>query len=135
MNRKINFIVVFQLVLILVTACGGVPEQDQAVCQAYQDLIDAWPADSAEVQAAESAEAIFDSITVAGEALIVASQAANDPDIRDAGQFVGEAAASFAERNDSLVARGFVPFFSESLVGGEELTSLCEQIEVPVSLP
>lgn len=82
-----------------------------------------------------SVEEFCEVLAEAGETLVAVSKDANTPELEEAGQRVGEAAASFADRNASLVEQGFVPFFEESLVGGSELRLLCEEIGRPVTLP
>jgi hypothetical protein len=135
MNQKIIFTQVLIAILIVLTGCGGTSGKDKAVCNTYQTLVDTWPADSETVQSAESAEAVFDKITAMGESLITVSESAKTTELGEAGISVGEAASTFAEKNAKLIKQGFVPFFSESLIGGKRLSQLCEEIGVPIEIP
>jgi hypothetical protein len=137
MNGEIALKYTFGLVLIvlLLAGCGGAAASDVAVCDAYQQLVDVWPSNSEEVDAAGSRDEIWGAITDAGEALVTASEAADTAELGRAGQRVGEAAAGFVDRNASIVEQGFVPFFTEDLVAGSELSQLCEEIGEPITLP
>lgn len=137
MNKKSAVIFIYLLALMTLTlaGCGGTSAADKAVCDAYQHLVDAWPATSEEVKAASSVDEIYGNITDAGKALIAASEKADSPELAEAGKGVGENAAGFAEKNANLIKSGFVPFFSESLIDGSELSSLCEGIDIPIKLP
>jgi len=123
------------IVLVILSGCGGVSANDKAVCEAYQALVDVWPADSADVEAADSPDEVWEAVTSAGLVLIAASEAAETAELGAAGKLTGEAAASFTDRNKSLVERGFIPFFNEEIIAGSGLSQLCEQIGTPVTLP
>jgi hypothetical protein len=135
-RRTLQFAFCVGLVGLLLTGCGGPSEFDLAVCDAYQNLIDAWPANSEEVQAANSAEEIWNAVTDAGEALVTASELAESGELKEAGRQAGEKAVRFFTDNSSkIINQGFIPFFSESFVGGGELSRLCEEIGNPVTVP
>ncbi len=112
-----------------------VSANDLAVCDAYQQLIDAWPVDSAAVNAAGSAQDIYLAIEEAGAALVDAGKSADDPDLGQIGENVGNAAVRAIELNEEARQIGFVPFFDESWIGGEALSQLCLQIGKPISQP
>jgi hypothetical protein len=137
MNNKSVLISILYIALIalLLAGCGGTSAADKAVCDAYQQLVDAWPATSEEVKAATSVDEIYGKIADAGKALIAASEKADTPDLAAAGKRVGENAAGFAEKNANLIKSGFVPFFAENLIDGSELSQLCQGIESPIKLP
>ncbi len=136
MKRFVLFVVLLALVLATLVGCGGgASKNDLAVCDAYQQLVDSWPADSAQVHAAGSADEIFDAIADTGQALVAASQLADDPELADAAETVGENAVKFVEGNANLRERGFIPFFAEHLIGGSELSQICTEIGRPISLP
>jgi hypothetical protein len=129
--------------LFLAVGCGTlatptaepVAENDLAVCDAYQHLVDAWPVDSEAVHAAGSAQEIYQAIEAAGAALVTAGQSADDPELARVGESVGEAAVKFIQMDESARQVGFVPFFEESHIQGEALSSLCAEIGRPISLP
>jgi len=135
MKKKIVIAQFLTVVLIVLTACARTSEEDIAVCNIYQDLVDTWPADSEAIQAAESIDAIFENITAVGKSLIAVSESANTLELGEAGKAVGEAVSKFAEANAGLIEQGFVPFFDESLIGGETLSQLCEEIGIPIAIP
>ena len=137
-KRALHYTLSLVLFVLILAGCGGSSgpsESDCAVCDAYQHLVDVWPSNSEEVDAAGSADEIYEAITDAGEALVLASEAADTTELREEGRLVGEWAASFADRNASLVEQGAVVFFFEDLVGGGELSQLCEEIGEPITLP
>ena len=134
-KRSLQFIPVILLIALLLTGCGGTSAADIAVCDAYQQLVDAWPANSAEVDAAGSSDEVWEAITDAGDALITVSKAAEGPELGQAGQRVGETVSNFINSNSNIIAQGFVPFFNENFVGGSELGQLCEEIGEPITLP
>ena len=123
------------VVLMLLAGCGGASKNDLAVCDAYQALVDSWPADSDAVTAAGSGAEIRAAVEEAGEALVTASQSAKNPELAEVGEIVGGNAAKFFELNADMVESGFIPFFAEYLIGGEELSQLCADIGRPISLP
>jgi hypothetical protein len=108
---------------------------DLAVCDAYQHLVDVWPADSEAVQAAKSAQEIYEAIEDAGAELVITSQSADDPELARLGEAVGEAAVEHIQMDESARQIGFVPFFEESYIGGEVLSQLCAEMGRPISLP
>ena len=112
-----------------------VSEDDLAVCDAYQHLVDAWPVDSEAVHAAGSAQEVYQAIEAAGAALVTAGQSADDPELARVGERVGEAAVKFIQMDESARQVGFVPFFEEAHIQGEALSSLCAEIGRPISLP
>ncbi len=112
-----------------------VSENDLAVCDAYQHLVDVWPADSEAVQAAGSAQEIYQAIEDAGVALATASQSADNPELARVGEGVGEAAVESIQMDETAQQIGFVPFFEESHIEGEALSQLCAEMGRPVSLP
>ena len=73
------------LVGLMLAGCGGPSESDLAVCDAYQHLVDVWPANSEQVQAASSAQEIWNTVTDAGEALKTISETANSNELKEAG--------------------------------------------------
>jgi hypothetical protein len=134
------------LVSAFIPACGlsrsaptSTPEtvsgNDLAVCDAYQHLVDVWPADSEAVQAAKSAQEIYEAIEDAGAELTITSQSADDPELARLGEAVGEAAVEQIQMDESARRIGFVPFFDESMIGGEALSQLCADMGRPISLP
>lgn len=133
MKRHVLFVLLVALASLV--GCGGASRNDLAVCDAYQQLVDSWPADSAAVDEAGSANEIYEAIEDAGQALVSASRSADNPDLADIGEAVGEATVKFIQLNDDARAIGFIPFFDESLIGGNELSQICEEIGRPVSLP
>ena len=137
MNTKKALQVIFisGFIVFLLAGCGGTSAADKAVCDAYQQLVDVWPANSEEVKAAGVVGEIYGKITDAGKALIAASEKADTPALAVEGKRVGEYVAGFADKNANIIKAGFVPFFAEKLVGGRELSLLCEGIEIPIKLP
>lgn len=136
MKRSALFPVLIALMLVALVGCsGGASENDLAVCAAYERLVQSWPADSAQVQASESADEIYDAIAAAGQALVDASRSADNPALATVAEVIGESAVRFVESNANLRAQGFVPFFEESLIGGSELSQICAEIGRPISLP
>lgn len=112
-----------------------VSENDLAVCDAYQHLVDVWPADTEAVQAEGSAQEIYQAIEDAGAAVVAASQSADNPELARVGEAVGEAAVAFIQMDESARQIGFVPFFEESQIEGEALSQLCAEIGRSISLP
>ncbi|MBN1148973.1 MAG: hypothetical protein JXA78_17070 [Anaerolineales bacterium] len=110
-------------------------ENDLAVCDAYQHLVDVWPADTEAVQAEGSAQEIYQAIEDAGAAVVAASQSADNPELARVGEAVGEAAVAFIQMDESARQIGFVPFFEESQIEGEALSQLCAEIGRSISLP
>jgi hypothetical protein len=133
-SRGTLLFLVMVLILASLPGCSQVAPADAAVCQAYQHLIDVWPSTSEEIKAASSLDEIWVPITEAGQALITASKAAHTDKLGELGQAVGEVAAGFTDRNAKTVNQGFVPFFTETLLGGKELSGMCEQMGQPVTL-
>lgn len=135
-RRVLRYASVLMLVVLVLAGCGGASSSDVAVCDAYQDLVDAWPASAEEVDEASSAEEIWGPIEDAGEGLVEASEAADTPELAEAGRRVGEAAAGYySDTESTAIAQGFIPFFTEDLIGGSELSALCEEIGRPITLP
>ena len=81
----LQFVFMVALVGFLLTGCGGTSESDLAVCDAYQHLVDVWPANSEQVQAASSAQEIWNAVTDTGEALKTTSETANSNELKEAG--------------------------------------------------
>jgi len=138
MKNRRTLQLTFSVVLVglMLAGCGGPSESDLAVCDAYQNLIDAWPANSEQVKAADSAQEIWNAVTDAGEALITTSELADTVELKEAGQQAGEMAVRFFSDNSSkIINQGFIPFFSETFVGGGELRQLCKEVGNPVTVP
>jgi len=124
------------LLALVMSACGGSGAEDAAVCEAYQGLVETWPANSEEVQAAGTAMDIWDAVAVEGNALMAAAESAGNAELREAGLAVGEWAANYYENNkDYAVGDGFVPFFNEGQTpGGDVISTICEEIGTPITL-
>ena len=110
-------------------------ENDLAVCDAYQHLVDVWPADSEAVRSAGSAQEIYQAVEDAGVALSTAGLSADDPELGQVGERVGNAAVQAIQYSDELREIGWIDFFDESLIGGEALSQLCLEMGRPDSLP
>jgi hypothetical protein len=125
----------FVLAALLLTACGGSSAADIAVCEAYQALVDAWPSDSDDVGANETALDIWSAVSAAGTALADAAESAGNDELREAGLEVGHWADSYFEDNqDNAIGQGFIPFFNESRTpGGETISAQCEGIGNPIT--
>lgn len=126
---------ILSLVLVTIVACEQVSENDLAVCDAYQNLVNAWPADSPAVVAAGSAQDIYLAIEEAGAALATAGQSADNPELGQVGIEVGNATLRFIEVNEDVVNKGFVVFFGEGRIGGELLSQLCLEMGRSISQP
>lgn len=87
------------------------------------------------VKKVENAEKIYNAITEAGLALASASQSAGNQELAEIGESVGNEAAAFITRNPELIQKQVVPIFSESLIAGEMLSQMCEEIGHPIILP
>ena len=112
-----------------------VSANDLAVCDAYQRLVNAWPADTQAVQAAGSAQDIYSAIEEAGATLSTAGLSADDPELGQVGEKVGNAAVQAIQYPEELREIGWIDFFDESLIGGEALSQLCLEMGRPVSQP
>ena len=112
-----------------------VSANDLAVCDAYQRLVNAWPADTPAVQAAGSAQDIYSAIEEAGATLSTAGLSADDPELGQVGEKVGNAAVRAVQYTEELREIGWIDFFDESLIGGEALSQLCLEMGRPVSQP
>ena len=112
-----------------------VSENDLAVCDAYQDLVNAWPADSPAVKAAGSAQDIYLAIEETGAALAAAGRSADSSELGEAGVAVGNAAVKDIEMDETAREIGFVPYFDESRIGGKLLSNLCSELGKPISYP
>ncbi|MGD1995583.1 MAG: hypothetical protein PVH62_02310 [Anaerolineae bacterium] len=120
------------LLITLAAGCAGPSRNDAAVSDAYDQLVDVWPSGSGigidcNVTGCSAAE-IYEEIMDASEVLVEAGEDADTPELGEAGQQVGQAAASFAAENAILFEQALVPFFDESAVGGDELSQMCEEI-------
>ena len=142
-----NFItraLLLSLVLVAIVACNSteagptamptpttepVSANDLAVCDAYQNLVNAWPADTSAVQAAGPAQDIYLAIEEAGAALATAGLSADDPELGQVGEKVGNAAVRAIELTEELRAIGWIDFFDESRIGGDALSQLCFELE------
>jgi hypothetical protein len=134
-SRPVQYTLGLILVFSLLAGCGGVAQSDITVCENYQKLVDVWPSNAEDVETAGPATEIWENITDAGEALILASESAATAELGEVGQRVGEAAVSFPEINESLVKQGFIPFFKETFVSGSELSLMCKEIDSTITLP
>ena len=112
-----------------------VSENDLAVCEAYQNLVNAWPDDSPAVKAAGSAQDIYLAIEETGAELATAGHSADNPELGQAGVNVGNAALRNIEMDEAAREIGFVPFFDETLIGGGLLSQLCLEMGRPISRP
>jgi len=108
------------LILLLLTGCGGAPvtptpeivsASDVAVCDAYQQLVDAWPTETSEIPAGVSADELWEAITNAVETLVTASEAADTAELGEAGQQLGEIVARDVDfMSAPVIELGFIPF-------------------------
>ena len=112
-----------------------VSENDLAVCDAYQNLVNAWPADAEAVHAAGSAQDIYLAIEEAGAALAAAGHSADNSELGQVGVDVGNAAVRDIKMDETAREVGFVPFFDADRIGGELLSRLCLEMGRPISQP
>jgi len=108
---------------------------DLAVCDSYQNLVNAWPGDSPAMKAAGSAQDIYLAIEESGSELATAGQSADNPELSQVGVRVGNAAVRAIEMDEAARQIGFVPFFDEKLIRGEMLSQLCLELGRPISIP
>jgi hypothetical protein len=131
-SRALQYTLGLALMALLLAGCGGSSSPDAAVCEAYQRLVDVWPSNSEEVAAYDSPDELWGAITDAGEALVKASEAAETAELGQAGERVGEWAATYTDTARSIVEKGFVPLFTEDSLM-RELSQLCEEIGEPIT--
>jgi len=112
-----------------------VSDNDLAVCDAYQNLVNAWPDDSPATKAAGSAQDIYLAIEETGAALATAGHSADNPELGQVGVEVGNAALRVIEMDEVAREIGFVPFFDETMIGGELLSQLCLEMGRLISQP
>ena len=109
--------------------------KDYAVCDAYQKLIDVWPTEKTwDKGESRSAQTIYADIENAAQDLEEAGSAADNTELGRLAERVGVKAYDFIQLDEGTREIGFIPYFEESLIGGEALNNLCSEIGREIEL-
>ena len=102
---------------------------DYVVCIAYQHLLDVWPTKKSwDEGESRSAQTIYRDIEEAALALKKAGETADNSGLKRAAEIIGQSAYDFIQLDQTARDIGFIPYFEESLIGGEDLNALCAGI-------